>query len=258
MLLYVNDVTTRSARSCKRNRVVNELLKLAIDAHGGMERWERVSQVEVVLTISGGLWRMKGYPQGLPNVTMTFDARTPKARIASYLQPAHVGHFEADRVWIADADGRVLQDRSKPRAALASNPREHPWDDLHQLYFAGAGFWNYFTTPFLLARADVETAEIEPHIENGETWRRLKVKFPPGFPTHSEEQTFYFNQKGLLQRLDYVTVEGGTAAHYCFDLKAFGGLVFPTLRRVVPRTPKGAMVSGPTVVLVTVAGVTVS
>ena len=44
---------------------------------------------------------------------------------------------------------------------------------------------------------------------------------------------FSSTKKGLLQRLDYVAV--GPAAHYWFDHTAFGGLVFPTLRRVFGR-----------------------
>ena len=46
------------------------------------------------------------------------------------------------------------------------------------------------------------------------------MRFPPNVPTHNNfqvggEQTFFFNENGLLQRLDYVAV--GPAAHYCFD-----------------------------------------
>jgi hypothetical protein len=86
------------------------------------------------------------------------------------------------------------------------------------------------------------------------------VTFPADIPTHNSfqpggEQTFYFNEKGLLQRLDYAAV--GTAAHYCFDHTTFGGLVFPTLRRVVPRTPSGPRVNGPTAVLIQLADVAV-
>ncbi|MCU1335020.1 MAG: hypothetical protein JWO19_601 [Bryobacterales bacterium] len=72
---------------------------------------------------------------------------------------------------------------------------------------------NYFTAPFLLAQPGVEVEEIGTLNEDGETWRQLSVIFPPGIPTHSARQTFYFNDKGLLQRLDYATdVAGGSEA----------------------------------------------
>jgi hypothetical protein len=41
----------------------------------------------------------------------------------------------------------------------------------------------------------------------------------------------------------------GAASHYCFDHTPFGGIVIPILRRAVSRTPKGAVLSGPTGVL---------
>jgi hypothetical protein len=51
----------------------------------------------------------------------------------------------------------------------------------------------------------------------------------------------------MLKRLDYVTdVLGGVGAHYCYDPKTFDGIVIPTLRRVVRRTPDGVNLSGPT------------
>ena len=133
---------------------------------------------------------------------------------------------------------------------------ETPWDQLHRLYFTSYAMWNYLTTPFLLTQPGFECREIEPHQENGETWRCLQVNFPPDIPTHNKEQTFFFNDQGLLQRLDYVAV--GPVSHYCFDHTTFGGLVFPTLRRVVRRTPSGPVVSAPTAVLIQIADVAVA
>src|SRR5215468_9026912 len=48
-----------------------------------------------------------------------------------------------------------------------------------------------------------------------------------------------------------------TAAHYCFDHTSFDGIVIPTLRRAVSRTPKGAVLSGPTGVLLQIRDIKV-
>ena len=48
----------------------------------------------------------------------------------------------------------------------------------------------------------------------------------------------------------------GAAAHYRFDHTPFGGVVIPTLRRAVSRTPKGAVLSGPTGVLLQISEIT--
>ena len=44
------------------------LLKLAIEAHGGLERWREVHGIDLKLTVGGGLWQLKGLPQGLVDV----------------------------------------------------------------------------------------------------------------------------------------------------------------------------------------------
>jgi hypothetical protein len=43
-------------------------------------------------------------------------------------------------------------------------------------------------------------------------------------------------------------VLGGVASHYLYDPKNFAGLVVPTRRRVVQRTPAGPKVTGITAV----------
>jgi hypothetical protein len=237
---------------------MSELLQLALAAHGGLEVWNTFRQIEVQLSISGSLWKIKGHPDGLPDISMKIDVREPKLAISPFKGPGQVGHFRPNRVWI-EHDGAVLEQRSSPRDSFAGHVRATPWDNLHELYFTGYAFWNYFTTPFILIREGIEAREIERHVENGETWRRLQVRFPPGFPTHCSEQIFYFSERGLLQRLDYITeIAGGVASHYCFDHATFGGLTFPMLRRVVRRSGAGAELSGPTAVLVVIQDIRVS
>ena len=74
-----------------------------------------------------------------------------------------------------------------------------------------------------------------------------RVTYPDDVPAHTKVQKLYFGDDFMLRRLDYVTdVLGGVAAHYCYDHVTIGGLVFPTLRRVVRRTPEGPLLSGRT------------
>jgi hypothetical protein len=46
------------------------LLKLAIEAHGGLERWRQVHGIDLKLTVGGGYWQLKGLPQGLVDVAL--------------------------------------------------------------------------------------------------------------------------------------------------------------------------------------------
>jgi hypothetical protein len=59
--------------------------------------------------------------------------------------------------------------------------------------------------------------------------------------------------------VDYVTdVVGGIAAHYCYDHLSFGGIVFPTLRRVVTRKETHSFLSNPTAVLLLLSDIFVA
>ena len=44
--------------------------------------------------------------------------------------------------------------------------------------------------PFAFSMPGFRTDELSAWEEDGETWRRLKVVFPPDVPTHSTEQVF--------------------------------------------------------------------
>src|SRR5262249_51074488 len=164
---------------------------------------------------------------------------------------------------IAEAKGGVVEERAAPRASFAWHVLTTPWDTLQARSFVSYALWNSLDTPFVCTEPGFETREIGPHEENGETWHRLLVKYPPSIPTHCAEQVLYFNGHGLLQRLDSAAdvvgdTVAGAAAHYCFDHTPFGSLVIPTLRRVVSRTPKGAVCSGPTVVLCQLSDITLT
>lgn len=138
---------------------------------------------------------------------------------------------------------------------LRTGPSAHriedlAWSDLQLAYFVGTVMWTYLNTQFLLARPGVESEELEPWQEAGETWRRLKVRFPKDIATYSTEQTLYFDQKGLWKRHDYdVEISGGTpAAHYLSDFKEFFGIMFPTKHRIFPRQPDDRSMPEPLVV----------
>jgi hypothetical protein len=233
---------------------MKDLLTRALEAHGGLSRWREIEAFQLKVSIGGGLWRLKGLPDGLRDVTLRIQAHRPIVTITPFGGEARTGHFTPDRVWVEDANSGVVEERATPRASFAGHVLTTPWDKLQELYFVSYALWNYLATPFVFTEPGFETREIGPHEENGETWHRLLVKYPPSIPTHCAEQVLYFNAQGLLQRMDYsVDVVGdmvaGAASHYCFDHTPFGGIVIPTLRRAVSRTPKGAVLSGPTGVL---------
>jgi hypothetical protein len=43
----------------------------------------------------------------------------------------------------------------------------------------------------------IECEEAKQYIEDGETWRALKITFPKLYVTHSADQTLYLDDKGV-------------------------------------------------------------
>lgn len=213
---------------------MNDLLTTAIDAHGGWDRWQRLSKATARATIGGGIWALKGQADAGHDVRVTAELHTQRVENSPFKAVGRHSVYEPERTAIETADGRVLDSRVRPRDSFAGHKLTTPWDDLQVVYFRGYAMWTYLTTPFLLREPGFQTREIEPWSEGGEEWRRLRVRFPPHVHSHSPEQVFYFDAKGLLRRHDYsVEIMGGTAsAHYVAEHKTFGGIVFPTRRRV--------------------------
>jgi hypothetical protein len=238
---------------------MSDLLEAVIDAHGTAGRWREVESIEVTFNFYGALLDLKGY-RGHFRPTATIDVRTPRTTIRNLDRESdNRWIFTPDRVWIERPDGSVVAERPElrqagrpggesvgPRAAFAGHVRETAWDDLHLTYFLGYAIWNYLTIPFLFAEPGFSVRELEPHTEAGERWRKLEVRYPDRIPAHTAVQSFYFGEDFLLRRMDYVTdVVGGVAAHYTYDHKNVGGLVFPHLRRVVRRSPERSLINGP-------------
>jgi hypothetical protein len=225
---------------------MSDLLTMAIDAHGGAARWRRAAGIKVHFNFFGGVLDLKGFP-GHWRLTASVNTRQPRATFEGFGPPGELWVFTTNRVWIEAPGGAVTAERNDPRAAFAGHVRETPWDALHLTYFLGYALWNYLSAPFLFLEAGFSVQELAPHPEGLETWRILEVTYPPNIPAHTAVQKLYFDDEGMLKRLDYTAdVLGGVAAHYCYDPKAFGGLLMPTLRRVVRRTPEGPLLSGRT------------
>ena len=57
----------------------NDLATYAMDAHGGLERWNKLDSVTAHLLVGGGLWPLKGKDGVLNDVHVTVDLRDERA-----------------------------------------------------------------------------------------------------------------------------------------------------------------------------------
>lgn len=235
---------------------MNELLSTAIKAHGGMDRWNTVTSVEITASITGAIWHVKGKPDVLKSVVMTADTRSERLTTVFPGQDKR-SLFEPNRVVIERADGTLVQARDDPEASFAGQQLDTPWDDIHVAYFSGEALWTYLNTPFLYARDDFATEEIPPVEADGETWRRLKVTFPNTVKSHTREQIFCFGADGLLRRHDYTVdiLGGGTGLNYATGYRDVDGIIFPTTRRVYAYTGDYQRVPEPVLVAIDITDI---
>jgi hypothetical protein len=202
--------------------------------------------------VGGVLWPMKGQDGIINDSRVTVELHREWASHSPFGGADRRSVFESGRVAIESLSGKVLSERLSPRNSFSGHTLQTPWDELQLAYFAGYAMWTYLTTPFLFALPGVESEEIESWAENGKTWRRLQVKFPDTIATHSEQQTFYFDESGLVQRHDYdVDIAGGSpAAHYTYEHQVVEGIVVPLKHRVLIRQPDNNALAEPLVVSV--------
>ena len=168
----------QGGRALQRRGRLTALLDQVLAAHGGREAWESTTEVSAHLA-HGRLRARRGSAcEPFPDYRATVSMDEPRTVIEPYpgAGPSQAGRgiFEGDHVRIEDDTGATVDARTDMRRRFPGLRRRLWWDHLDALYFAGYALWNYFTTPLLLTRCEIE-----------ERGRTMEVTFPPEIPTHS-------------------------------------------------------------------------
>jgi hypothetical protein len=237
---------------------MNDLLDLALKAHGGLKRWNKVQAVKMEGSITGAIWYVKSKPNYLKNVIMTADAKTERV-VTEFPGQDKRSTFEPNRVAVGKLDGTVVEERENPEQSFEGQERDSPWDDIHAAFFSSEALWTYLTTPFLYTYQGFATEEIAPIRVEDETWRRLKVTFPDYVKSHTREQISCFGPDGLLRRHDYTVdiLGGATGLNYAYDYHDVGGIIVPTKRRVYAWEGDYQLVKEPLLVAIDMREITV-
>jgi hypothetical protein len=230
---------------------MDNLLKLALEAHGGLERWRQLKEVRANVSITGALWYLKGQPDVLKTVHVV--AQLHRQHLVTHL----IGKnrqtvFTTDEVAIETESGVVEETRANPTTSFQGQSLDTPWDILHVAYFASYALWSYLTIPFLYTYPGFVSEEIAPWEEDDEQWRVLKVTFPDSIAGHTRNQISYFGPDGLLRRHEYTVDVLGNAPglNYASDYRATNGVVVPHKRRVFAYDSEKRKVAEPLLVAI--------
>jgi hypothetical protein len=114
---------------------MSDLVDNAIEAAGGMRRWREIETIDARLSLTGGLFNIKGLG-GIENILMHVDTRRPAVDTSPYGGVGHVGHYTEEKTWITDGAGEVVEERVDPRARMLGAKMTDPWDRIGRLYFS--------------------------------------------------------------------------------------------------------------------------
>lgn len=238
------------------------LLDEVVEAYGGLGRWKELDTIKIHQTVGGVLWPLKGVDGVINDSTVEIRVQEQRVWHRPLPKPGFRSSYSPERVAIeTDDDSAVtVEVLNSPRESFEGHGVETPWSMLQMAYFAGYAMWTYLTEPYSLTFPGVHTEEIGSWNEDGQTWRRLAVRYPDTVGTHSADQVVYVDSDGLLRRRDYQVdiAAGAPAAHYMNDHREFGGVIIPMQRIVHSRDDNGYRIPEPVTVSVDIDEVVVS
>jgi hypothetical protein len=224
---------------------LTETAEKAIAAYGGRALWQNAKTLEVEISASGLAFTLKRRPF-FRHARMVMDVHRPFSALTPIgLDSVITGVLDGPDVRLENKQGQLITERRHARDYFTIGRRLFYWDDLDMSYFANYASWNYFTLPALLMREDIDWRELEPGL--------LEARFPDTIPTHSRVQRFRFDrQTGRLIQHDYIAqiISPLAAASNVVLQHAQNseGLVYPSIRRVTPKGPKGRPLGGPVLI----------
>lgn len=221
---------------------MSDLLAKVIDAYGGFDRYNQVSTIELDVTYGGPFWDFKGHADFAGTEATIADLHSQKITQLN-LETGRKVEFDQEKslVTVTSANGTVLDNLKNPRDTFEGYTPDTKWSLAQIAYFRSYATHFYLPEPFLFAWPGAVTEEIDPWSENGESWRGLSVTFSKNMDTHNETQKYYFDDSGLLRRMDYQPVVNGYSptAHYVSGHKEIDGLVVATRREIRIRQDDG-------------------
>ena len=80
-----------------------------LEAHGGLDRWQRFAKVEADIITGGGLFPLKGLMPDLATRRMTVWLKEERASVTPFGAPDQRTAFTPDRLAIEKLDGAVVR-----------------------------------------------------------------------------------------------------------------------------------------------------
>jgi hypothetical protein len=207
---------------------MSRMLDVAINRFGGDALWQRLHSVTLdIQSIGGPLPTIKGIGRTFPHFGRV-KIHPKQFRAVFYdREGTLLGDFESGKVHHGD-----FTTPDNYRSTFNGIAKHRSWTTQDAMYFFGYALTIYLSIPFLLRNLPIRT---QPWRDGG---FRVDAVFPQQLHSHCREQSFYFDQGGLLVRHDYtadIVSRFASGAHFTSDYKEIDGLPIACQRRVFAR-----------------------
>ena len=87
---------------------MDKLLMAVLDAHGGLQNWDKVSKITARMSLGGPFWKARGWPDAYSKQTVTIDPHREHITFAPFTAPDRMSVLDVgpERVMIQTLDGR--------------------------------------------------------------------------------------------------------------------------------------------------------
>jgi hypothetical protein len=223
---------------CSWTSGAQEICNRAIARHGGWTAWNQLDSIRMSpLSLSGLLPYLKGYQKTftLPTCFEVFP-RTYRVVFYGFPQAGEIAEFSRGDLRIIGSNQGVVNTIKQARTKYRGLAKVRFWRPMDCLYFFGYAWTTYLSCPFVFPT--FKLLRSFAHQERGERWDALVVEIPAELDAHCRQQTFYFDQSGLLRRNDYIAEIIGRwamAAHYSQEYALVKNIQIALRRRVYVR-----------------------
>lgn len=210
-------------------------IERAIERHGGMKRYDQVDRIVCeIYTLGGFGMARRGLNTKFPMPRIvTLMPRENRAILHDFPVAGHDCHFDKGRVAeVARGEAPVYAEDNYRIKMMSVSRFRRPWSTLDATYFFGYAMTHYTSMPYSLRGVKVVGFVKR---DSGDWRTRIDFEYPPMSHTHSEIETIYFDESGLLIRHDYrpeVSSPIARAANFSREYKDFDGYLVTERRQV--------------------------
>ena len=90
---------------------MDKLLLKVLDAHGGLENWDKTRKITAQLSLAGPFWGARGWPDVYADQTVTLDTHREHITFWPFTAPGLMSVLDVspERVTVSAKDGQIVE-----------------------------------------------------------------------------------------------------------------------------------------------------